>query len=77
MKDTPNNFIKRKDSGRYLKRYLPLSVIFRPALRHDNHLASFRFHLTADTLAFGYILPTTGGFQTCTGLKHTPPGALA
>ncbi|WP_418551056.1 hypothetical protein, partial [Hungatella sp.] len=22
--------------------------------------ASFRFHLTMDTLAFGYILPTTG-----------------
>ncbi|MCQ4832909.1 hypothetical protein, partial [Hungatella sp. SL.1.14] len=22
--------------------------------------ASFRFHLTVDTLAFGYILPTTG-----------------
>ena len=39
MKDTPINFMKRKDSGRYLKRYLPLSVIFRPALRHDSHLA--------------------------------------
>ena len=24
------------------------------------HPASFRFHLTMDTLAFGYILPTTG-----------------
>lgn len=24
------------------------------------HPASFRFHLTVDTLAFGYILPTTG-----------------
>ena len=24
------------------------------------HLASFRFHLTMDTLTFGYILPTTG-----------------
>ena len=24
------------------------------------HPASFRFHLAADTLAFGYILPTTG-----------------
>ena len=35
------------------------------------HPASFRFHLTTDTLAFGYILPTTGwirGFnplETC------------
>ncbi|MCM0705931.1 hypothetical protein NBH08_13565, partial [Faecalicatena sp. BF-R-105] len=25
-----------------------------------SHPASFRFHLTMDTLAFGYILPTTG-----------------
>ena len=24
------------------------------------HPASFRFHLAMDTLAFGYILPTTG-----------------
>ena len=24
------------------------------------HPAFFRFHLTMDTLAFGYILPTTG-----------------
>ena len=24
------------------------------------HPASFRFHLTVDTLAFGYTLPTTG-----------------
>ena len=24
------------------------------------HPASFRFHLAVDTLAFGYILPTTG-----------------
>ncbi|MCI5650284.1 MAG: hypothetical protein MR332_12840, partial [Fusicatenibacter sp.] len=24
------------------------------------HPASFRFHLTMDTLAFGYILPTAG-----------------
>ena len=27
------------------------------------HPASFRFHLTVDTLAFGYILPTTGRIQ--------------
>ena len=26
----------------------------------SSHPASFRFHLTMDTLAFGYILPTTG-----------------
>ena len=36
------------------------------------HPASFRFHLTVDTLAFGYILPTTGRIrdfnplETCT-----------
>ena len=27
------------------------------------HPASFRFHLTVDTLAFDYILPTTGRIQ--------------
>ena len=27
---------------------------------YSSHPASFRFHLTMDTLAFGYILPTTG-----------------
>ena len=29
----------------------------------DLPTASFRFHLTMDTLAFGYILPTTGRIQ--------------
>ena len=38
----------------------------------SQHPASFRFHLTVDTLAFGYILPTTGRIrdfhplETCT-----------
>ena len=27
---------------------------------YSSHPASFRFHLTVDTLTFGYILPTTG-----------------
>ena len=34
-------------------RDLPVVILFP-------HPASFRFHLTMDTLAFGYILPTTG-----------------
>ncbi|MGI6003703.1 MAG: hypothetical protein ACOX74_08830, partial [Lachnospiraceae bacterium] len=38
--------------------------------------ASFRFHLTMDTLAFGYILPTTGRIpdfhrlETCARRAH-------
>ncbi|MEE0297351.1 MAG: hypothetical protein UDT90_10700, partial [Lachnospiraceae bacterium] len=41
------------------------------------HPASFRFHLTVDTLAFGYILPTTGRIrdfnplETCTAGRTT------
>ena len=34
--------------------------IFAHELVCSSHPASFRFHLTMDTLAFGYILPTTG-----------------
>ena len=33
---------------------------FARELVYSSHPASFRFHLTMDTLAFGYILPTTG-----------------
>ena len=33
------------------------------------HPASFRFHLTMDTLAFGYILPTTGRIRDLHPLK--------
>ena len=33
---------------------------FARGLVRSPHPASFRFHLTVDTLAFGYILPTTG-----------------
>lgn len=41
------------------------------------HPASFRFHLTMDTLAFGYILPTTGRIrdfnplETCAARRTT------
>ena len=44
------------------------------------HPASFRFHLTVDTLAFGYILPTTGRIQdlhlleTCAARRTTRNG---
>ena len=33
------------------------------------HPASFRFHLTMDTLAFGYILPTTGRIRDLNPLE--------
>ena len=42
------------------------------------HPASFRFHLTIDTLAFGYILPTTGRIrdfnplETCAARRTMP-----
>lgn len=34
------------------------------------HLASFRFHLTVDTLAFGYLLPAAGRTQGVVPLKR-------
>ena len=43
----------------------------------SSHPASFRFHLTMDTLAFGYILPTTGRIrdfnplETCAARRTT------
>ena len=46
------------------------------------HPASFRFHLAMDTLAFGYILPTTGwirGFnplETCAARRTTKKAPL-
>ncbi|WP_418917655.1 hypothetical protein, partial [Agathobacter sp.] len=44
---------------------------------YSSHPASFRFHLTMDTLAFGYILPTTGRIrdfnplETCAARRTT------
>ena len=44
------------------------------------HPASFRFHLAMDTLAFGYILPTTGRIrdfhplETCAAGRTTQQG---
>lgn len=38
------------------------------------HPASFRFHLTMDTLAFGYILPTTGWIRDFNPLETCVAG---
>ena len=38
------------------------------------HPASFRFHLTMDTLAFGYILPTTGRIRDLHPLETCAAG---
>ena len=38
------------------------------------HPASFRFHLTIDTLAFGYILPTTGWIRDFNPLETCAAG---
>ena len=38
------------------------------------HPASFRFHLTVDTLAFGYILPTTGRIRDFNPLETCAAG---
>ncbi|WP_306769630.1 hypothetical protein, partial [Agathobacter rectalis] len=54
---------------------------FARELVYSSHPASFRFHLTMDTLAFGYILPTTGRIrdfnplETCAARRTTikPP----
>ena len=47
------------------------------------HPASFRFHLTMDTLAFGYILPTTGrirdshSLETCAARRTSKTDAVS
>jgi len=38
------------------------------------HPASFRFHLTVGTLAFGYILPTTGRIRDFNPLETCAAG---
>ena len=48
---------------------------------YSSHPASFRFHLTVDTLTFGYILPTTGRIgdlhplETCAARRTLKKGA--
>ena len=41
------------------------------------HPASFGFHLTVDTLAFGYILPTAGRIRDFHPLERAPAGRTA
>ena len=48
-------------------RDLPVVILFP-------HPASFRFHLTMDTLAFGYILPTTGRIRDFNPLETCAAG---
>ena len=38
------------------------------------HLASFRFHLTVDTLAFGYLLPAAGRIRVFHPLETCAAG---
>ena len=56
---------------------------FARGLVGSPHPASFRFHLTMDTLAFGYTLPATGRIrdfhplETCAARRTTTKGAVA
>ena len=47
---------------------------FARGLVGSPHPASFRFHLTMDTLAFGYILPTTGQIRDLHPLEMCAAG---
>ncbi len=47
---------------------------FARGLVGSPHPASFRFHLTMDTLAFGYILPTTGRIRDLHPLETCAAG---
>ena len=57
--------------------FCPSDQRFARGLVDSPHPASFRFHLTMDTLAFGYILPATGRIQdfhpleTCAARRTT------
>lgn len=57
--------------------FCPSDQRFARELVYSSHPASFRFHLTMDTLAFGYILPTTGRIrdfnplETCAARRTT------
>ena len=48
-----------------------------PAVSLFPHPASFRFHLTVDTLAFGCILPTTGRIRDFHPLETCAAGRTA
>ena len=45
-----------------------------PVVSMFPHPASFRFHLAMDTLAFGYILPTTGRIRVFHPLETCAAG---
>ena len=47
---------------------------FARELVYSSHPASFRFHLAMDTLAFGYILPTTGRIRDFNPLETCAAG---
>ncbi|MEE1496255.1 MAG: hypothetical protein UF433_02625, partial [Clostridium sp.] len=61
--------------------FCPSDRRFARGLVGSPHPASFRFHLTMDTLAFGYILPATGRIrdfhplETCAARRTTRKGA--
>ena len=56
---------------------MPMQTRDLPVVSLFPHPASFRFHLTMDTIAFGYILPTTGWIrdfnplETCAARRTT------
>ena len=55
---------------------LPTYSAFMISVRQASDLppASFRFTVTWDTLAFGYILPAVGRIRDFHPLKHAPAG---
>ncbi len=69
-----------------LPSYVPFYVVSvrqargLPVVSLFPHPASFGFHLTVDTLAFGYTLPTTGRvrdfhpLEACAAGRTKPPG---
>ena len=55
---------------------LPTYTAFMISVRQASDLppASFRFSVTRDTLALGYILPAVGRIRDFHPLKHAPAG---
>lgn len=55
---------------------LPTYSAFMISVRQASDLppASFRFPVTQDTLALGYILPAVGRIRSFHPLKHAPAG---
>ncbi|MDU7662044.1 MAG: hypothetical protein E7K27_06285, partial [[Clostridium] symbiosum] len=57
--------------------FCPSDQRFAHGLVCSPHPASFRFHLTMNTLAFGYILPTTGRIPDFHRLETCAAGRTA